>query len=161
MELEFRSDVRPGDVSVVEEIIRSTGFFREDEIIVACELVEERLEKGKKSGYEFLFAEMGGQTVAFTCYGPIPCSLVSYDLYWIATQQEFRNQGVGRILLAKTETDIRNSGGHSVYIETSSKSEYESTRSFYLRNNYLLKAELDDYYEPGDNKLIFVKKLNS
>ncbi len=159
MEITFRNNVRPEDILTVDGIIRSTGFFREDEIIVARELVDERLTKGPASGYEFLFAETGAVTVAFACYGLIPCSLVSYDLYWIATSQAFRNKGIGRRLLQQAEGLVGNAGGLALYIETSSKPEYEPTRVFYTNNGYLLKAELEDYYEPGDHKLIYVKKI--
>ncbi len=159
MDITFRNYIRPEDIRTVEDIIRSTGFFREDEIIIAIELAEERLAKGAGSGYEFLFAEVDGSPVAFTCYGLVPCSLVTYDLYWIATNQIFRNKGIGRTLLARTEVMVKTSGGLSLYVETSSKPEYESTRVFYYRNGYHLKAELEDYYEAGDGKLIFAKKL--
>ncbi len=159
MDITYRNEIVPGDPETVEEIIRSTGFFREDEIKVARELAEERLTKGPASGYEFIFAENNGITIAFTCYGLIPCTLSSYDLYWIATSQEFRNKGIGSLLLAKTEAAVKKAGGRALYIETSSKIQYESTRVFYLRHGYSLKAELEDFYEPGDNKLILSRKL--
>jgi hypothetical protein len=66
----------------IREIASSTGFFREDEIRIAVELVEEWLAKGVASGYEFFFADIDGKPVAYSCYGLIPCTLHSYDLYW-------------------------------------------------------------------------------
>jgi hypothetical protein len=83
----FRTNVKFEDIEDVMEIVRSTGFFREDEILVARELVDERFHKGAESGYEFIFAEMDGKTIAYSCYGLIPCTLKSYDLYWIATHK--------------------------------------------------------------------------
>lgn len=155
--ISLRTEVRPDDPEIITSIVRSTGFFREDEIRVAAELAEERLEKGVASGYEFLFAEMDGRTVAYSCYGLIPCTLHSYDLYWIATHQEFMNQGIGRYLLARTEEAVFASGGTGIYVETSSKEQYAPTRAFYKRNQYILKARLEDFYDRGDDKLIYVK----
>jgi hypothetical protein len=46
-----------------------------------------------------------------------------------------------------------------VYIETSSRPIYESTRQFYLKTGYRVEAILQDFYADGDSKYIFVKDL--
>jgi len=155
----LRRDVRPDDPAIVEEIVRSTGFFREDEVTVAVELVRERLNKGAESGYEFIFAETGGRTVGYSCFGLIPCTLQSYDLYWIATHRDFMNRGIGRKLLEETEAVIRSGCGNGVYVETSSKPLYTPTRAFYEKNGYMLKARFGDFYDRGDDKIVYVKYL--
>jgi ribosomal protein S18 acetylase RimI-like enzyme len=153
----LRNNVRQDDPAHVEEIVRSTGFFRDDEVEVAVELVMERLEKGPDSGYEFIFAEEGGRTIAYSCYGLIPCTLQSYDLYWIATHREFMNRGIGRKLLEATEAAISGLGGNGIYVETSSRELYTPTRAFYEKNGYLLKARFEDFYDRGDDKCVYVK----
>jgi ribosomal protein S18 acetylase RimI-like enzyme len=156
----FRREVIDTDPKTIEDIVTSTGFFRKDEIPVARELAEERLQKGADSGYEFLFAEINRQTIAYSCFGLIPCTINSYDLYWIATRKNFMNQGIGKYLLAETEKAISALGGRGIYVETSSLELYKPTQAFYERNNYLLKARLEDFYAPGDDKMIYVKKIN-
>ena len=155
----LRKEVSPDDPETITMIVTSTGFFREDEILVAAELAEERLERGAASGYEFLFAEIAGKTVAYSCYGLIPCTLHSYDLYWIATHRDFMNQGIGKYLLQETEKAIFTLGGNGIYVETSSKEQYAPTRGFYEKNQYLLKARFENFYAPDDDKLVFVKTL--
>jgi len=157
-EFTLRTVPGPKDVARIREIVSSTGFFREDEIKIAVELVEEWLAKGEASGYEFFFAEIGGETVAYSCYGLIPCTLHSYDLYWIATHKDFMNKGIGRALLRETENAIWKSGGTSIYVETSSKSQYAPTRAFYENNGYILKVLYEDFYDRGDDKCVYIKK---
>jgi len=157
--LSLRSELYPGDADTVTKIVRSTGFFREDEILVAEELALERLNKGAESGYEFLFAEISGKPVAYSCYGLIPCTINSYDLYWIVTHKDFMNQGIGKFLLRETEKAISMSGGKRIYVETSSQDLYVSTRAFYEKNLYILKGRFEDFYAPGDDKLVYVKTL--
>jgi ribosomal protein S18 acetylase RimI-like enzyme len=149
----------PKDPARIKEIVSSTGFFRDDEIHVAVELVEEWLAKGEASGYEFLFAEVDGETVAYSCYGLIPCTLHSYDLYWIATHKDFMNKGIGRALLRETEKAIWGSGGIGIYVETSSKDQYAPTRAFYEKNGYILKARYEDFYDRGDDKVVYIKRV--
>lgn len=157
--IELRTEVKPSDIDSVRQIVRSSGFFREDEIDVAAELVEERLARGAESGYEFIFADAGDQTVAYACYGLIPCTLTSYDLYWIATLQEFRNHGLGRRILLEVEKAVAALGGRGIYVETSNMPKYEPTRKFYEKNHYDLKAVFEDFYAEGDDKVVYVKKI--
>lgn len=157
--IQLRTIVKASDVEAVKEIVTTTGFFHPEEIDIAVELVEERLAKGAASGYEFIFLEWDGITVAYSCYGLIPLTKSSYDLYWIATHADYRGKGLGKMLLLETEKDIKSCGGTAVYAETSSRELYEPTRQFYLRNGYDLKAQFEDYYDQGDNLVYFVKRL--
>lgn len=152
-------EIKPDDIAAIDEIVRSTRFFREDEIQVAVDLVKERLDKGSESGYEFLFYDLNEKPVAYTCYGLIPCSLISYDLYWIVTHQDYRGKGIGKMLMSETERLIKNAGGKAIYVETSSKELYKPTCAFYLSNKYILKAQFEDFYDTGDDKLVFIKKV--
>ena len=156
----FRTEVSISDLQTVREIVTSTGFFHPEEIEIAVELVQERLDKGEASGYEFIFLELDGKTVAYSCYGIIPLTKSSYDLYWIATHADYRGQGLGKVLLLKTENDITERKGTAIYAETSSRELYTPTRQFYLHNGYELKAQFEDYYDKGDDLVYFVKKLH-
>ncbi|MDT4761027.1 GNAT family N-acetyltransferase [Sphaerochaeta sp. PS] len=153
----FREQPQSSDVACVASILHTSGFFNEEEQQVGVSLVTERLEKGEVCEYFFQFAECGSEVRGYTCFGPIPGTKSSYDLYWIAVDMAFRGKGLGTKLLVQTELEIDRRGGNRVYIETSSTELYFPTRSFYERNGYLLEAELKDYYAPGDNKLIYVK----
>jgi len=146
-------------VGRIREIINSSGFFSSQETEVACELVRERLSKGISSGYLFLFAEMEGRIMGYTCYGPIPCTRDSYDLYWIAVAQPLRGTGLGRELLKRSETIIEKNGGRRIYAETSSRELYGSTRAFYEACGYGEAAVLEDFYAVGDHKVIYLKIL--
>jgi ribosomal protein S18 acetylase RimI-like enzyme len=155
----FRENVIPADSNAVRAIVASSGFFYDHEIEVAVELVEERLHKGLKSGYFFLFAEQDGQMVGYSCYGEIACTTGSFDLYWIAVHNDCRGQGIGKILLEKNEGLVAAQGGRCIWVETSGQEKYKPTRDFYLHNNYQVEAVLKDFYGPGDDKFIFVKRL--
>ncbi len=157
----LRTEVNPGDRQRVREIVESTGFFTPAEIDVAVELVDERLHKGDASGYYFLFAEQEGVTVGYTCYGPIACTIHSFDLYWIAVDQQSQGLGIGRELLTASEKRIHEAGGSRIYVETSSKPEYHSTRTFYEHTGYILDATVIDFYAPKDDKCIYVKVLHN
>ena len=143
----------------VREIVVSSGFFSKAEIEVAVELVQLRLNKGIESGYHFLFAEEDKKVVGYSCFGPIPCTVESYDIYWIAVQEDLRRSGLGVELLKKVEEKIREMGGKRIYVETSSREQYEPTRLFYSRCGYRREATLKNFYSPGDDKVIYLRAL--
>jgi GNAT superfamily N-acetyltransferase len=157
--LTFRCDVLPEDRENVRRLVDSTGVFSPVEIDVAVELVDDRLECGEQSDYHFVFAEHEGHAVGYTCYGRIPLTAASFDLYWIAVDKSLHGLKIGRALLEKSEELVREAGGGKVYIETSNRHHYAPTRGFYLRCGYRQAALLEDFYAAGDDKVIYVKNL--
>ena len=156
--LNFRTTVEPEDPKRIRDMVTSTGFFHEEEIEIAEDLARQRLEEGLESGYEFIFAEINGKTVAYSCFGLIPGTKSSFDLYWLATQNDLRGQGIGRKILKATEEAIKKAGGTGIYVETASREQYTPTRVFYHNNNYILKAQYEDYYSEGDDLCVYVKR---
>lgn len=155
----LRAQPQMEDIESVRRLISSTGFFSEEETVVAGELVEEALAKGEASGYYFIFAGADGELVGYCCFGPVPLTRESFDLYWIAVAPERQGSGLGRCLMAAAEDAIGKRGGTRVYADTSSREQYLTTRSFYEACGYRQAALLPDFYAPGDGKIIYCRKL--
>lgn len=152
----------PQDVVSVRRIVEGSRFFSPAEVEIACELVATRLEKGTDSGYEFVFLDEPVpplQTIAYACFGEIPCTVQNYDLYWIVVDKKFQAQGLGGQLLRVVEAEIRNRHGRQIYVDTAGRDQYSPTRQFYERNGYFCAAILQDFYAPGDAKHVYVKNL--
>jgi ribosomal protein S18 acetylase RimI-like enzyme len=157
----FRDLLTEKDIAAIGDLVRSTGVFNPCEMEMAEELARETYAKGPEiSGYHFILAEMDHRIVGYACFGPITCSENRYDLYWIVIQNDRHRSGIGKGLLAKSEQRIAELGGVKVYVETSSLSNYEAPRLFYLRQGYQQEAILKDYYREGDDKVIFRKNLS-
>lgn len=160
MKLSFHDQVLSTDRDTILELVKDTGFFNPEEELIALELMDAHLEKGPDSGYLFLFCQdESGRALGYTCYGHIPGTASSYDLYWIVVDKSSQRLGIGRQLLSKTEDEIRKMGGTRIYIETSSRELYRPTRSFYRNSDYREEAVLRDFYAPGDGKIIYMKEL--
>jgi ribosomal protein S18 acetylase RimI-like enzyme len=156
----LRDAVGPEDCAAVREIVEGTGFFRPDEVAIAVELVEERLARGPSSGYRFVFAEADGAVAGYACYGPIACTVSSFDLYWIAVAPRFQRRGVGGMLMSAVESRIAAAGGSRIYADTSGRAQYAPTRAFYGRSGFECAARIKDFYAPGDDRVIYVKVLS-
>ncbi len=154
-----RYEVACADPRRIAELVRRTGFFNEEEIAVAAELAQERLAKRDASGYHFILVDNEDRLAGYTCYGPIPATAASYDLYWIAVHPDSQGKGLGRRLMAETEGRIHQAGGKRIYVETSTRAQYTGTRAFYERCGYRLESVLEDFYGPGDGKATYCKTL--
>jgi len=88
--ISYRQEIQPSDLGAILNIVQGSGFFSNAEVELACELATDRLEHGLQSSYQFLFAENGDRVVGYTCYGLIPATAGSYDLYWIAVAETMR-----------------------------------------------------------------------
>jgi GNAT superfamily N-acetyltransferase len=141
------------------EIVESTKFFYDHEVEIAAELVAERLSHGESTGYHFVFAEVEGVAVAYSCFGPITMSTTCFDLYWIATHNDYRGKGIGKKLLAETSEYAKIMGCKILIAETSGLEHYAPTRAFYINNEFILEATLKDFYTDGDDKLFYTKRI--
>ncbi len=155
----YRSLLDHGDPAAIEALVRATGFFSAEEIGIARELADDGLAAGQSSHYRFLLAETAGMLVGYVCFGRIPCTVASWDLYWIAVQPDRQGKGLGRRLIEGMEGEIRSLNGSRVYVDTSSRRQYDPTRAFYRRAGYREAASLPDFYRPGDGKIVFEKLL--
>ena len=129
--------------------------------VLEREIAEEVIDDGLtgKDDYEIIVAgEPGGQLVGFICFGPIPLTDCSFDLYWIATLPIHGRQGIGGRLLVAMEEELRRTKA-VVYIDTSSTPGYDKARAFYEKHGYQVAASLKDFYHPGDDRIIYRKAL--
>ena len=152
--------IRQTDLTRLEEILRSTGYFYEFEIRVALEIADETISKGtEKSGYYWLKVTDENKIIAFANYGKDGFSTHSWELYWIAVHQVSRHKKLGSALLKTIEENVKKSGGKILWAETSGRPLYASTEGFYKRNGYELRASLKDFYGPDDPKQVYAKIL--
>ena len=157
--LTWRREVNEGDEGAIRALVTACGNFSDEEVEIAAELPRERYLHGAASGYELLMAESEGDLLAYACWGRIPGSQSSYDLYWIAAHPRAQGSGVARETWRRALDEIRRAGGHSVYIETSSLPAYAAARSFYLRQGCNLVAIFEDFYALKDHKHIYLLDL--
>lgn len=160
MTLSFRKNLVANDVDAIRRLVGKTHVFSAEEVLTAGELVEEALQKGEEaSGYSFILAENDNTVLGYSCFGRIPLTQSSYDLYWIAVDPAAGRKGIAHALMQQTEGAISKALGTQIYAETSSTDPYIPARKFYERSGFTVSAHQKDFYRPGDDKVTFVKVL--
>lgn len=144
----------------IQDITARAGVFSREEIEAVPEMFDEYLQYGADgSGYYFIVYRDGERALGFAIYGRRDLADGVFDLYWIAVDPPSRRNGVGRALLAASEQAVRSMGGRMLIAETSGTAAYEATRRFYLSAGYVNEAVIKDFYSPGDDLMIYVKRF--
>jgi ribosomal protein S18 acetylase RimI-like enzyme len=143
----------------VDEIVRATGVFNEDEVRVALEVFD--AGASASAGYELVGAFDGARLVGYACFGPTPATDRTYDLYWIAVRPDTQRTGAGGALMTEVERQLASRPARMLVIETSSRNEYAPTRGFYNRRGFEEAARLRDFYAPGDDRVVLRKRMSA
>jgi ribosomal protein S18 acetylase RimI-like enzyme len=152
--------IAPADRAALARLLRSIAEFKPEEVEVAEELIALSINDAGGSGYTTQVAVDGaGALCGYICYGPTPMTASTYDLYWIAVDPELQGQGIGRALYAAFVAQLAQRGGAQIRIETSSQESYAKTGGFYEKLGFSVDGRLNDFYAPGDDLLIFYRRL--
>ena len=147
------------DRSGVLELVEATGFFRPDEIQIAAEVLDDVIKGGASGHYQSFTLLNTSRPVGWICWGLTPCTVGTYDIYWIAVAPECHGRGFGRRLIEHAEAGMRARHGRLSVLETSGRPQYESTRGFYLKLGYTEAARLREFYDVDDDKVVYLKTL--
>jgi GNAT superfamily N-acetyltransferase len=143
----------------IEEITRAVGLFRSDEIPVALEVFDEAVRAGPRpEPYSALGAEVEGRLSGWICWGPTPCTLGTYDLYWMAVDPALQGSGIGTALVLEMERRLTGLA-RLIVVETAGRPDYAATRRFYESRGYRPTATIPDFYARGDDQVVFVKAV--
>jgi D-alanine-D-alanine ligase len=144
----------------IEAITRSVGLFREEEIPVALAVFDEATGGAPGNTYTVLGAAFEDRLAGWICWGPTPCTTGTYDLYWMAVDPALQGTGIGTALLTEMERRLEGTA-RLVIIETAGRPDYASTRAFYQARGYSAVSRIPDFYAPGDDQVVFVKRVNA
>jgi len=167
-------ELKPTDIDRVLELTRATGVFRDEEVVIAEEVVVEAVKAGvaveaddsdrpdrldrSDRPYYALGAEVDGRIAGWICWGATPCTVATWDLYWMAVDPAVHGQGIGTALIEEMEQRLRGKA-RLIVIDTSGRGDYGPTRAFYRARGYQIAAVVQDFYAKGDDQVIFSKKL--
>ncbi|XOV86316.1 MAG: GNAT family N-acetyltransferase [Pseudomonadota bacterium] len=152
----LRTQLRASDRQSIGEITASSGFFTPAEVKIALSVFDDAMSGAED--YRYILAESDGKVVGYACFGHDEQTIDSYELYWIAVSDTQRGKGIGKLLLGAVEARITADGGGRLYIETAGRDQYLPTRRFYEEQGYDLVANLEDYYAPGDARVIYARR---
>src|SRR5256712_7655146 len=123
--------VGPAHRARLERLTRAAGLFREDEVAIAVELLDDSL--AGDGDYRFLGAYEGDELVGYVCWGPVPGTAGTYDLYWLVVDPARQCSGVGTRLVEAVGHRLVSGRARPAGVGTTSPPEDAATRRVYRR----------------------------
>ncbi|MEM9768386.1 MAG: GNAT family N-acetyltransferase [Cyanobacteria bacterium P01_D01_bin.71] len=91
---------------------------------------------------------------------PEPVTSGTWNLLMLWIKDGFEGRGFGKALVSEVENQLKQHQARLLIVETSQLPEFETARAFYERSGFKLEAEVKNFFDAGDNKLIYTKPLN-
>lgn len=148
-----------GDREVIQWIASSTPHITRDDVGAALARVDAAISG--VSEFHAHVLEDDGLPLGFVCFGPVPRTESTWQLYAVGVDSTAHGKGFGRHLLAYAESEARRRGGRLLVIESSSHEEKAGTAAFYERTGYDVVARIPGFYRAGDDRVVFGKVLEA
>ncbi len=147
--------VHKNDIPTLKHVIDSSELF-------PSELFDDMISgyfSDESSTDIWLTYEQHNKPVAIAYCAPEKMTEGTYNLYLIAVHKDDQGKGVGAELMRYIEQLLREQEQRILLVETSGLPEFERTRAFYDKCNYTREAVIRDFYQAGEDKVVFWKKL--
>ena len=156
----------PSDASTIRAASHADQRALE-RIISAVELFPAEMLGGMIAPYladdgsagEFWLTDDDGGPVGVAYCAPERMTNGTWNLLMIAVHPDKQRQGRGAALIDAVERQVAARDGRVVLIETSGLGSFEGQRALYRRLGYAEEARIRDFYEPGNDKVVFWKAL--
>lgn len=144
----------PDDLTALKAIIDANGLFPSgmlDEMMAGY--------LNGDAGDDTWLADDDNGPVAIAYYAPERMTAGTWNLYLIAVHPECQGQGRGAALLRHVERTLAMRGERLLLVETSGLPDFDRTRAFYRKCGYEEEGRIRDFYQAGEDKVIFRKAL--
>jgi len=152
-----RTLIRPivrADLPTLKRVIASTDLFPPN---MLEGMVEGYLNGASDAVVWLTFANPDPAAIAYAA--PEPMTEGCWNLYLIAVHSDHHGQGIGQALMRYVEEALAVEGVRVLLVETSGLPEMARTRLFYSQCGYEEEARIRDFYQDGDDKIVFRKAL--
>ena len=120
-------------------------------------MVSGYLENEESSDLWFTYEK--DKPVAIAYCAPEQMTEGTWNLYLIAVHPDYQSQGIGTSVVNCIEKTLKERGERLILVETSSLPDFERTRTFYLKMGYQQEAQIREFYQAGEDKIVFRKLL--
>ncbi len=150
-------DVTHEDKTALINLCQITGLFQPHELEELSNMLSAYFED--KIGHKWLTDEEDGELRGVPYYAEETFASGVSNLLLIAVHPDYQRKGRGTKLLRHVEAELKSMDKRILIIETSGLDSFEATRAFYRQNGYDEEARIREYYNPGEDKIVFRKAL--
>ena len=124
-------------------------------------MMSDYFARNRTAGHVCVLEEDDGEPLAVAYYEPATATDRTWYLTMIGVRSDLQGQRHGGLLMQHVEADLRDQEQRLLLVETSGVASFEKTRAFYVKCGYEREARVRNYYEPGDDMILFAKALRN
>jgi len=145
--------VEESDLEALKEVIATSDLFPPE---MLKGMMQDYLEcKSLKDIW--LTGEVDEVPVAVSFCAPERMTEGTFNLFLIAVHSDHQGKGLGEQMMRYIENFLEKQEGRILLVETSGSSEFELARKFYDKCGFTREAVIREFYQEGDDKVIFWK----
>ncbi|MFX0560977.1 N-acetyltransferase family protein [Tepidibacillus infernus] len=82
-----------------------------------------------------------------------------YWAVWLYVHPRWHRKGVGTLLYKRIEQELSVIGCRKIYLDVGNEEEHKEAIAFHKSNGFVLEGKLKDFWQDGEDCLIYSKKL--
>lgn len=147
--------IQPQDLTQLKAVIDSNGLFPSD---LLDDMTNDYFSNEETTDI-WLTKEVDHVPIAVAYCAPERMTEGAFNLYLIAVDKNLQGKGIGAEIMTYVENLLLENGARILIVETSGLPEFELTRKFYDQLGYTREAVIREFYQEGEDKVVFWKKL--
>ena len=149
----------PEDADRLVEIAVQAGLFPAEEAGFLSEMLAAHFAGNGEDGHVWLADERDGRPCAVAFYQPAEATNGTWYVKMLAVAPDCQRDGRGTAIMRHVEDALRSDGQRVLLVETSSLAGQAPARAFYAKCDYDEVARVPDFYDDGDDMVLYQKSL--
>jgi ribosomal protein S18 acetylase RimI-like enzyme len=144
-----------GDIDGLKKVVDSSELFPSEYL---DEMISDYLNNTDTQDIWFAYFDEKTPTAVGYCV-PEKFTTGTYNLLAIGVSEDSQRNGVATEMMQYIEELLKTKDGRILIVETSSDDAQIGARKFYQKIGYTQMAVIKDFWNDGEDKIIFWKKL--
>lgn len=151
--------IKSEDQTALIALAESVDLFGLDELAQVGEMLSDYLSDNNESGEFWITDDDNGTLIGVAYCAPERMTNGTWNVLLIAVHPGYQGQGRGAALMRYVEETLSARGQRLLLVETIAS--FEQTRSFYIKCGYEEEACIRDFYDAGQDKIVYRKALDT
>ncbi len=148
--------VIPNDMPALKAVIEANELFPSE---MLDDMISDYFAQENSQDIWLTYQENEPMAIGIAYCAPEKMTEGTWNLYLIAVHPDYQGQGIGTSIMRYIEQMLAARGERLLLVETSSLASFEGTREFYRKCGYEQEAQIREFYQAGEDKLVYRKSL--
>ena len=148
-------NILPSDLSELKNVLDSIELFPSE---MLEDMVSDYLNNSESEEIWFTKTE-NNKPISIGYCAPEKLTTGTFNLYALGVRSDLQGKGIGSEMMSYIENELKSLGHRILIVDTSGREGFKLTRKFYENLSYTKEATIRDFWEDGDDKVIYWKRL--